>query len=156
MTRARAATGDSRLRGSRGGREPATTLMSVASFARGAAGRGAGIAAPIAAIILFICLCALVAAHLSRLRARTLEDASRDLELRAGELAHRLDQALAQIVLTLDPTNPQIAARLLTALRSWRSLEPTRRAHAEATLRRIAATAVLSADVRDIVTRSLA
>jgi aminopeptidase N len=73
---------------------------------------------------------------------------------------NRLDGAgfdlLAQIVLTLDPTNPQIAARLLTALRSWRSLEPTRRAHAEATLRRIAATAVLSADVRDIVTRSLA
>ena len=60
-----------------------------------------------------------------------------------------------QIVLTLDPTNPQIAARLLTALRSWRSLEPVRRANAEATLRRIAATADLSADVRDIVTRSL-
>ena len=73
---------------------------------------------------------------------------------------NRLDGAgfdlLAQIVLTLDPTNPQIAARLLTALRSWRSLEPVRRANAEATLRRIASTADLSADVRDIVTRSLA
>ena len=34
---------------------------------------------------------------------------------------------LAEIVLTLDPTNPQIAARLLTAMRSWRSLEPARR-----------------------------
>jgi aminopeptidase N len=44
---------------------------------------------------------------------------------------------------------------LLTALRSWRSLEPGRRAHAEAALARIAAEGKLSADVRDIVTRSL-
>ncbi len=63
---------------------------------------------------------------------------------------------LAEIVLKLDPTNPQIAARLLTAMRSWRSLEPSRRDKAEAALRRIAATADLSADVSDIVTRSLA
>ena len=62
---------------------------------------------------------------------------------------------LAEIVLTLDPNNPQIAARLLTALRSWRSLEPSRRDKAEAALRRIAAQDDLSADVRDIVTRSL-
>jgi len=62
---------------------------------------------------------------------------------------------LAEIVLTLDPTNPQIAARLLTALRSWRSLEPSRQAKAEAALRRIVAQPNLSADVRDIVTRSL-
>ena len=48
---------------------------------------------------------------------------------------------LAEIVLTLDPTNPQIAARLLTAMRSWRSLEPSGATKREATLRRIAATA---------------
>jgi aminopeptidase N len=63
---------------------------------------------------------------------------------------------LAEIVLTLDPTNPQIAARLLTALRSWRSLEPGRRDNAAATLRRVSERNKLSADVRDIVTRSLA
>jgi aminopeptidase N len=72
---------------------------------------------------------------------------------------NRLDGAgyelLAETVLTLDPTNPQIAARLLSALRSWRSLEPRRQTQAEATLTRIAARAGLSADVRDIVTRSL-
>ncbi|MDE3174506.1 MAG: aminopeptidase N, partial [Pseudomonadota bacterium] len=62
---------------------------------------------------------------------------------------------LADIVLHLDGSNPQIAARLLTALRSWRSLEAGRRARAEAALARIAARAALSADVRDIVTRSL-
>ncbi|HXZ16807.1 MAG TPA: aminopeptidase N [Roseiarcus sp.] len=63
---------------------------------------------------------------------------------------------LEEIVVALDPTNPQIAARLLTAMRSWRSLEATRRAQAEAMLRRIAALPSLSPDVRDIVTRSLA
>ena len=63
---------------------------------------------------------------------------------------------LADVVLTLDPTNPQIAARLLTALRSWRALEPARRDKAQEALRRIAATSALSADVNDIVTRCLA
>jgi aminopeptidase N len=62
---------------------------------------------------------------------------------------------LAEIVLTLDPTNPQIAARLLSALRSWRSLEPRRQSKAEAALAGIAAQTQLSADVRDIVTRCL-
>jgi aminopeptidase N len=62
---------------------------------------------------------------------------------------------LEEIVTALDPTNPQIAARLLTAMRSWRSLEAVRRGQAEAMLRRIAARASLSPDVRDIVTRSL-
>jgi len=72
---------------------------------------------------------------------------------------NRLDGAgydlLAEMVLKLDPTNPQIAARLLSSLRSWRSLEPKRQAQAEATLNRIASHPGLSADVRDIVTRSL-
>jgi aminopeptidase N len=62
---------------------------------------------------------------------------------------------LEEVVVFLDPTNPQIAARLLTAMRSWRSLEGVRRGHAEAMLRRIAVQPSLSPDVRDIVTRSL-
>jgi aminopeptidase N len=62
---------------------------------------------------------------------------------------------LAEVVTTLDPTNPQIAARLLSALRSWRSLEPGRQSKAEAALAGIAAKTQLSADVRDIVTRCL-
>jgi len=63
---------------------------------------------------------------------------------------------LADIVGELDPKNPQVAARLLAAFKSWRSLEPTRRSLAEAALRRVAAIADLSADVRDIAERSLA
>ena len=63
---------------------------------------------------------------------------------------------LEEMVVALDPSNPQIAARLLTAMRSWRSLEETRRRMAEAMLNRISARPALSPDVRDIVTRSLA
>jgi aminopeptidase N len=63
---------------------------------------------------------------------------------------------LADTALALDPKNPQVAARITTAFRSWRALEPTRRARAEAALRRIAATPNLSRDLRDIVDRSLA
>jgi len=62
---------------------------------------------------------------------------------------------LEEVVTLLDPSNPQIAARLLTAMRSWRTLETIRRGHAEAMLKRIAARPTLSPDVRDIVTRSL-
>jgi aminopeptidase N len=59
-------------------------------------------------------------------------------------------------VLTIDPKNPQLASRLLSAFKSWRVLEPTRRALAEAALRRVAATPALSPDVGDIVRRALA
>jgi aminopeptidase N len=62
---------------------------------------------------------------------------------------------VAGIVLDLDAKNPQVAARLLAAFKSWRSLEPNRRARAEAALRRVAGHGGLSADVRDIVDRSL-
>jgi aminopeptidase N len=62
---------------------------------------------------------------------------------------------LAEVVVATDPRNPQVAARLLSAFRSWRALEPGRRARAREALERVAATATLSADVRDIVARSL-
>jgi aminopeptidase N len=62
----------------------------------------------------------------------------------------------ADTVIELDPKNPQVAARLMGAFRSWRALEPQRRSRAEATLRRVAATAALSRDVADIVARTLA
>jgi len=61
----------------------------------------------------------------------------------------------ADMVLALDATNPQVAARLMTAFRSWRALEPVRRDRAEAELRRVAETPTLSRDVHDIVARTL-
>jgi aminopeptidase N len=63
---------------------------------------------------------------------------------------------LTDTVLALDKKNPQVAARLLTALKSWRVLESVRRAHAEKALRKVAAQPSLSRDVGDIVTRALA
>ena len=63
---------------------------------------------------------------------------------------------IVDTVLALDPKNPQVAARLLSALKSWRMLEPARRARAQAALRRVAAAPSLSPDVGDIVERALA
>jgi aminopeptidase N len=62
---------------------------------------------------------------------------------------------LADTVLALDAKNPQVAARLLSAFKSWRALEAGRRARAEATLRRVAAAENLSRDTADIVRRAL-
>jgi aminopeptidase N len=59
-------------------------------------------------------------------------------------------------VLAIDPKNPQLAARLLSALKSWRVLEPKRRSLAQAALKRVADTPSLSRDVGDIVQRALA
>jgi len=63
---------------------------------------------------------------------------------------------VADIVLKLDPKNPQVAARIMGAFRSWRALEARRRQRAQATLRRVAATSNLSPDLHDIVARTLA
>jgi aminopeptidase N len=63
---------------------------------------------------------------------------------------------VADTVLALDRKNPQVAARLLAAFKSWRALEAGRQARAEAALRRVADQDGLSRDVADIVTRSLA
>jgi aminopeptidase N len=59
-------------------------------------------------------------------------------------------------ILELDPANPQVAARMTTAFRSWRALEPGRRVRAQAALQRVAAAPKLSRDVGDIAQRALA
>jgi aminopeptidase N len=60
---------------------------------------------------------------------------------------------LASQALALDKINPQIAARLLNAFRSWRLLEPERRAHAEAALRTIVDKDGISNDVYEIASK---
>ncbi len=62
---------------------------------------------------------------------------------------------LVDTVLALDSKNPQVAARLLSALKSWRVLEPSRRALAQAALARVAGAPALSRDVSDIAARAL-
>jgi aminopeptidase N len=63
---------------------------------------------------------------------------------------------IADVILALDPKNPQVASRMTTAFRTWRTLESARQAKAEAALRRIQGTSGLSRDVSDIVERALA
>ena len=73
---------------------------------------------------------------------------------------HRADGAgyrfLSEMVIALDKTNPQVAARLLGAFKTWRSLEAKRQALAEQALEQIRQSGNLSPDVADIVGRALA
>ncbi|RWP63734.1 aminopeptidase N [Mesorhizobium sp.] len=73
---------------------------------------------------------------------------------------HRADgegyRFFVETVLQVEKRNPQLAARLATALRSWRSLEPARQGKAREALLSIANTENLSADLRDIIERMLA
>ncbi len=55
----------------------------------------------------------------------------------------------------LDALNPQVAARLLTAFRAYKTLEPGRRERAEHWLRQLGKRSSLSADVGDILSRTL-
>lgn len=61
----------------------------------------------------------------------------------------------AGTILEIEKRNPQVAARLATAFRSWRSLEPARRAAARDALAGIAAHKGLSRDLADIVERTI-
>jgi aminopeptidase N len=65
-------------------------------------------------------------------------------------------RVLADTVIGLDGRNPQVAARIATAFRSWRMLEPGRRALVEPELKRILETPGLSRDVFEIISKSLA
>ncbi len=64
-------------------------------------------------------------------------------------------ELVADRVLELDAFNPQIAARLLSAFRSWKGLEPVRRQAAKKALQRIAKTKAISPDVFEIVSKTL-
>jgi aminopeptidase N len=63
---------------------------------------------------------------------------------------------IAEQVLVLDALNPQIAARIVGVFDDWRRFEPVRRARMQAQLERIAATAGLSPNVGEVVTKALA
>jgi aminopeptidase N len=62
---------------------------------------------------------------------------------------------LADVIIKIDPQNPQMASRLMTAFSTWRTMESQRQLSARQVLERIAATPNLSRDTDDIVRRSL-
>jgi aminopeptidase N len=63
---------------------------------------------------------------------------------------------LADHALTLDPMNPQIAARLVSAFTLWKRYDGKRKTLMKAQLERILSTPKLSKDVYEVVTKSLA
>ena len=63
---------------------------------------------------------------------------------------------IARVIGDLDRQNPSVAARIATAFRSWRMLEPGRRSEAEKALRALQKSEPLSRDLGDIVGRTLA
>ncbi len=73
---------------------------------------------------------------------------------------HRADGAayafFLETIMAIDAFNPQVAARLATALRSWKQLEPKRRERLRANLARAAAKSGLSSDLADILQRIVA
>jgi aminopeptidase N len=62
---------------------------------------------------------------------------------------------LADKVLEIDPLNPQVAARMLAAFRSYRALETKRKNLAKAALKRVGSAPRLSRDCLEMVTRML-
>lgn len=79
--------------------------------------------------------------------------------MRNPVIFHRADGAgydlFGDVVLTLDKLNPQIASRLLTALRDWRRYDPTRQAAMKVVLERIVGTEGLSPNVFEIANKTL-
>ena len=65
-------------------------------------------------------------------------------------------QLLADAIIRLNATNPQIASRLLTPLTKWRRLIPELSEQMKAQLERVAAQPDLSRDVYEVVSKSLA
>src|SRR5690606_35606370 len=62
---------------------------------------------------------------------------------------------IADLILALDPVNPQTAARFVSPLGRWRRMEPGRAALMRAELERVAGADQLSRDTHEQVSRSL-
>jgi aminopeptidase N len=64
-------------------------------------------------------------------------------------------RVVADVIIALNAINPQVAARIATAYRSWRLYDVHRRNHAQREMQRILATKQLSNDVFEIISRTL-
>ena len=62
----------------------------------------------------------------------------------------------AEQIIALDPLNPQVAARLARSFDRWKKFDTGRQAHARPQLERIRASAGLSKDTLEVVTKALA
>ena len=64
-------------------------------------------------------------------------------------------RVVADVIIALNAINPQVAARLATAFRSWKLYDVQRRNHAQKNMQRILVTPALSNDVFEIISRTL-
>ncbi len=64
-------------------------------------------------------------------------------------------RVVADVIIALNAINPQVAARLATAFRSWKLFNVERRNHAQKNMQRILKTPGLSNDVFEIISRTL-
>lgn len=64
-------------------------------------------------------------------------------------------RVVGDVIIALNAINPQVAARLATAFRSWKLYDVDRRNHAQKNMQRILATSALSNDVFEIISRTL-
>lgn len=62
---------------------------------------------------------------------------------------------LADSLITLDPINPQTAARIATSFETWKHYSPARQTQMRSAMQRIVNTAALSRDTTEIITRIL-
>ena len=61
----------------------------------------------------------------------------------------------ADVILQLDPLNPQVASRIARSFDRWRRFDEGRQTHAREQLRRIQAQGGLSGDVAEVVGKAL-
>ncbi len=91
----------------------------------------------------------------NRVRALAMAFASRNLRA-----FHAKDgsgyQFLGKIIRDVDPLNPALSSRMLTAFESWRRFDAERRGHAERELRALLDIPSLSKNAREMIERTLA
>jgi len=88
-------------------------------------------------------------------RVRALYGAFAANQWAFNEKSGRGYRMVADLIIALDPLNPQTAARLVPPLGRWRRFDPARGALMQAELRRILAQPGLSRDVTEQATKSL-
>ncbi len=89
-------------------------------------------------------------------RVRALAGSFAANQLRFHDAGGEGYRFLTDIILALDPTNPQVAARLSSPLGQWRRVDAARGERMQAQLRRMADAPGLSKNTREMVERSLA
>jgi aminopeptidase N len=88
-------------------------------------------------------------------RVRALIGAFTSNQVRFHDISGTGYRFLAEAIIRLDPSNPQVAARLVTPLGQWRRYDTSRQSLMRAELQRILARGELSRNTHEMVSKSL-